>query len=661
MNDFDDLCMNCFAYRRGKEKCPDCGVLVNRVEWNRAALEPGTILAGKYLIGRVLGQGGFGITYLGFDLNLKSKIAIKEFYPNGLMARRNGHVYPINDENQEIFKIGVDNFYAEAENLARFRSNPVIVNVYDFFRANGTAYIVMEKITGKPLEAVLAERGGKFSFDETLKILNPIMDALSTLHDGGLLHRDVAPDNIFLAEDGRIRLIDFGAIQPNSADSENSALTIVKSGFAPVEQYTASGKQGPWTDIYALAALFYRCLIGRNVPDAPDRLSGNDDELQAALSGVANASVRKALLKALTVDPSGRYQSVAEFRAALNEPPNVTLNARSGTRPDRGTSKVSVSEERLKENNPPEKSLKSSQKEKSKSKGKSSLKTTPPRQPRKKSGGIPFAALFVIFALLAGLGAFVYMNWIQPQRESAASTGVKTETVSVTLKPTERIAPTTTEQKRAVLPTRTHIPPTAIPTSIPREPNRKREIDGMTEVNVILNGRSFWIDAHEISYAEYNYFYKQNDETAALKPKTVQDDAEPIVNVSRTNAAKYCAWVGGRLPTYEEWKAAAGVGTVAIVRKQVNCSGERVSLVTSNLHPSGKFGAYDLYGNVWEWINATANADLMKEFHPAINLNSAVIGGSFKNDCAEILNAKEVLVKDGTESGDIGFRCARDE
>lgn len=665
MNDFDDLCINCFAYRRGNEKCPNCGVTIDGVERNRAALDPGTILAGKYLIGRVLGQGGFGITYLGFDLNLKSKIAVKEFYPNGLMARRNGHVYPINDENQEIFKIGVDNFYAEAENLARFRSNEVIVHVYDFFRANGTAYIVMENITGKSLEAVLAEHGGKISLDETLKILNPIMDALSALHDGGLLHRDIAPDNIFIAEDGRIRLIDFGAIQPKSGDSEKSALTIVKSGFAPIEQYTSSGKQGPWTDLYALAALFYRCLTGRNVPDAPDRLSGNDEELRKAMIDISNTSVRKALLKALAIDPSDRFQSIADFRSSLSEPPHVTSSPKSAKKPERAASGSPKAQEEPRNHGKPEQVVKSISKENPKADVKSSAKRISVQKPQKKSGGFPIPAALLILVFVAALVFFGYTNWIQPQSHTAKPTVNLYETDNDEIEPNEPSTQVPTEQKRVVLSTQITIPPTAHPTDMPRKENRRREIDGMIEVNIPFNGRSFWIDEREVSYQQYYAFYTQNTQNgpvAALKPKEVQaNPLEPIVNIPKANAVKYCTWAGGRLPTYEEWKAAAGIGMTAIEIDKVNCGGERVSLVSSNLYPSGKFGVYDLHGNVWEWINAIADADHISQLYPTIKPLYAVIGGSWETGCAEILNAKEVLLDNGEIRDDIGFRCARDD
>ena len=313
MTNFDDLCMNCFEPRQGENPCPKCGAPVKPPSQSGFTLPPGTILSGKYLVGKVLGQGGFGITYLGFDLNLKSKIAIKEYFLNGFVTRRNGKIVPANPQNRETFLEGVETFYREAENLARFRSNPIIVNVYDFFRENGTAYIVMEYITGTSLETYLEKKNGKLGYNETLRILNPIMDALDTLHNAGFLHRDVSPDNILIATDGRIRLIDFGATLPALKGSRENLPTILKTGYAPIEQHAQAEAQGSWTDLYALGATFYRCLTGEAIPEATDRILKDSLSAPSKKGAILPSAADRAIVKALAIHSEDRIQTISRW------------------------------------------------------------------------------------------------------------------------------------------------------------------------------------------------------------------------------------------------------------------------------------------------------------------------------------------------------------
>ena len=212
--DSSELCASCFSPVGPVDVCPVCGYQKNSKDdqdWNK--LHPGTVIHERYVIGRSLGQGGFGITYLGFDLRLKTKLAIKEYYPSGLAVRNTANMTVMNATRDvvEDFRQGMDKFLEEARTVARFESHANIVSVRDFFECNGTAYMVMTYFEGKTMLKYLNERGGVIPFEEAIQILSPIMDALDTIHASGLIHRDISPDNIFMTNTGEIKLLDFGA------------------------------------------------------------------------------------------------------------------------------------------------------------------------------------------------------------------------------------------------------------------------------------------------------------------------------------------------------------------------------------------------------------------------------------------------------------------
>ena len=262
------------------EVCPYCGYREGTPPLAPHYLRPGTVLAGKYLVGRGLGHGGFGTTYIARDQVLGIKLAIKEYLPQDCASRAPGSnmVVPFSGDGAKRFADGLESFLQEARTLARFDGSPNIVGVRDFFTENGTAYLVMNYLEGITLKQYLVRSGGKpVPFEKMLGILLPVMDALRTVHAAGLLHRDVSPDNIFLTTSGQVTLIDFGAArQSMNLNVQNvqqqSVSVILKPGYAPEEQYRSHGRQGPWTDIYALGATMYRTLTGRIPPEALDRL-----------------------------------------------------------------------------------------------------------------------------------------------------------------------------------------------------------------------------------------------------------------------------------------------------------------------------------------------------------------------------------------------------
>ena len=256
--------------------CPHCGFDNASPANEPHQLECRSILVGSYLVGCVLGQGGFGITYVGWDLNLDLKIAIKEYYPLGFAARdthTHVSVLSLTGDKKELYQRGKERFVNEAKTLARLTRDNGIVGVRGFFHENGTAYIIMDFVEGETLKSLATNSGGKLPAQETLRLFRPLCDSIARVHAVGLLHRDISPDNIILRPDGVLTLVDFGAARQISAYGEHSNTINVKHGFAPEEQYRTHGEQGPWSDVYALCATIYRLITGITPPQALDRLT----------------------------------------------------------------------------------------------------------------------------------------------------------------------------------------------------------------------------------------------------------------------------------------------------------------------------------------------------------------------------------------------------
>ncbi len=313
LTSLDSVCLGCMRETASPGVCQRCGFDAAGYEAPLHQLQPGSILNGKYLVGRCLGEGGFGITYIGFDLNLELRVAIKEYYPNGLVTRQVSgtmSVIPFTTQGEQYGR-GLDRFVQEARSLAKFYDLGGIVSVKDFFRENSTAYIVMEYIEGETLKQYVARKGGRLAMEETLLILRPVMESLALVHGAGIIHRDISPDNIMLTRRGA-KLIDFGAAR-TYVDEENRSRTVtLKSGYAPYEQYQTRGEQGPWTDVYALCATVYKCITGATPPEATERVV--EDALTPP--GV-DASVQAAILKGLAVLKKNRYQDVPQLMVAL--------------------------------------------------------------------------------------------------------------------------------------------------------------------------------------------------------------------------------------------------------------------------------------------------------------------------------------------------------
>lgn len=319
---FEKTCYGCFTEKES-EFCTACGFSNSTYPAPVMALPLGTILDGRYITGKVLGIGGFGITYLGFDMRLNVKVAIKEYMPGGV-AVRSGDSYTmtvVSKKQEQAYQSGADKFLEEARILAQLRENPNVVSVQNYFRENQTAYFTMDYIEGKSLQELLHDSNGRISYDKAKTLLLPVMKALILVHSKGLLHRDISPDNIYITDSGNSKLLDFGAAR--STQMNKTMSVILKNGFAPHEQYAADIKQGPWTDVYAMGATLYYCTTGQMPPDSISRIYSDKLIPPTALGASLSAKAEEAILKALAVRPEDRFQSMAEFIGALD---NATTN-----------------------------------------------------------------------------------------------------------------------------------------------------------------------------------------------------------------------------------------------------------------------------------------------------------------------------------------------
>lgn len=265
------ICFGCFKEKEPGIICPYCGFDENK-EKPFLALPLGSILNGRYMVGKVLGIGGFGITYLGYDLTLEIRVAIKEYMPSALATRYTDQYSVVLTGHVEAdYKYGMERFLEEARILAKLQNTPNIVSVQNYFKENNTAYFVMEYIEGMSLKEYVASQGDKIPFEQAMTILQPVMEALEQVHALNLLHRDISPDNIYITANGESRLLDFGAARFAAGDGK-SVSVILKHGYAPEEQYSSHGNQGPWTDVYAMGATLYRCITGILPPDSIERI-----------------------------------------------------------------------------------------------------------------------------------------------------------------------------------------------------------------------------------------------------------------------------------------------------------------------------------------------------------------------------------------------------
>jgi len=317
------LCESCFAECKS-DKCPKCGFESSLYVPQPDVIPCGSILLGKYIVGKVLGKGGFGITYLAYDIKQCKVIAIKEYYPIEFAVRENNgtKLMVTTSSAVQIFSKGLKRFYEEARLIAHLNASPNVVHVYEFFYENNTAYFTMEYLSGMSVKDYV-NSFGVINSSQALYIALCVSEALGCVHrlecdgeqDNYVLHRDVSPDNIMICDDGSIKLIDFGAARQVYPEGSQLLSVIIKPGFAPIEQYQKKGKQGPWTDIYSLGnSLFYALTL--KVPQDPMERYEDDEDYKENIYGI-HSGLWEVIKKTVMIKYADRYADTDELLAAL--------------------------------------------------------------------------------------------------------------------------------------------------------------------------------------------------------------------------------------------------------------------------------------------------------------------------------------------------------
>ena len=319
-----DNCINCFMPIGGASVCPYCGFEPEKARKYTGVLPAFSILRDRYLIGRVLGKGGFGITYLARDFSRQDNdprkiVAVKEYMPAEFSSRGSDtqSITPFADEKSRfVFRHGKEKFVEEARTLAQLRNDPIVVDILDYFEQNNTAYLVMEYLDGADLKHRAKQTGGTLDPVFAKNVFVTVASSLIEIHRKGILHRDLSPDNIVVTNDGRIKLIDFGAAR-SFVSSENKGMSILlKPGFAPPEQYEKKGSHGPWCDVYALCATFYHLVSGKPLVDALFRARGEKQPSLKELGVAVSQKTSDVIEKGMALDYRERYQ---DFGQLLND------------------------------------------------------------------------------------------------------------------------------------------------------------------------------------------------------------------------------------------------------------------------------------------------------------------------------------------------------
>lgn len=312
-------CQDCFRVLGKSAICPSCGYDNAQPPRNQAALPPFTVLHQRYRLGHMLGSGGFGITYVAFDMLRNVRCAIKEYFPLSLADRDTTTTLVVCRGSLQEYQQGLARFYREAQTLGTLNDCQAIVSVWDFFKEHNTAYMVMEFVQGDNLKTVMHNSGMRIPYEQALDYLLQCARALGEIHSKGVIHRDVSPDNIILLPDNRIKLLDFGAAKQVRREI-TSNVVFLKQEFAPPEQYAANGRQGPWSDVYSLGCTFYKLITGIRIPEVAKRSDGADIPPLHVVDPRIPREVSAAFEKAMAIPISDRYQSMEAFIAALGAP-----------------------------------------------------------------------------------------------------------------------------------------------------------------------------------------------------------------------------------------------------------------------------------------------------------------------------------------------------
>jgi formylglycine-generating enzyme required for sulfatase activity/serine/threonine protein kinase len=689
----DARCPNCFEPSPG-QPCSHCG-------WQRGldnqspGLPLGTRLQGAYRIGRVLGHGGFGITYLAWDENLELKLAIKEYLPLHL-AGRDGDRATVSvrpGEAREQFDHGLTGFLNEARALARFDQHPGIVGVKGYLRAHGTGYMVMEYVPGITFKTYLERRGGRIPFADALALLMPVMDALRAVHQGDLLHRDIAPDNIYITTAGQVKLLDFGAARQALRDQSQSLSMIFKPGYAPWEQCHKGGRQGPWTDVYALAATLYRAITGEPPPESPDRME-QDELLAPSRLGLAlPAAAETALMQGLAVKAKDRTQEMVSLQRGLQgQVPPATPPA-----PPR----------------PPQ---------------------PPPAAPTRPRWWGPVLLGSGLMALILGLAYLGYQDQerrsdqaeaarfaeaTRAQRAADAARAAEALRAAETARAEqaakakraadaartaeearlaqERAAQEAARRQQADLPTMVAIPAGSFSMGCqPGEQECEEDEKPAHRVQIV----AFELGQTEVTFDQWDACVADGGCTQKPGDEGWGRGRRPVINVSWDDAQQYVAWLSRqtgqswRLPTEAEWEYAARAGSPTAyfwgndanqgcayangydeTGKRVNefgwenlkCDDGAAQTTAVRSYRSNVFGLYDMSGNVWEWVqdcyhdSYTGAPKDGSEWRGSCSESGRRVlrGGSWGNGPWVLRSANRNGLVTGDRLNDLGFRVAR--
>lgn len=333
-----DLCMNCFSVKGQYVVCPYCGYAEETPPRQPHYLTPGTVLGDHFIVGTSIGVGGFGITYRAYDATLGVIVAVKEFYPVGLVNRSPGErrVGLLSGDKEKQYQEQISRFLMEAQSIAQFGKAKDIVNVYDFFKDNNTAYIIMEYIDGVLLKDYL-EKQGRMDVQTALAIIEPIVEAVKKIHAQGIIHRDISPDNIFIAGDDAVKVFDFGAARLNDSKEGLAAEKVIKVGYSAPEQYRDASDQGYYTDIYSIGAILYQMVTGEKPVESTEREFRDEMPSPRELGVDIDNNLDRAIMEALAVQPELRIQGIGQLDEAIHgkrmaEYPKVKLKRKKRRR-----------------------------------------------------------------------------------------------------------------------------------------------------------------------------------------------------------------------------------------------------------------------------------------------------------------------------------------
>lgn len=318
-----ERCVGCMKPLTAEGRCAYCGLQQDKYRPIPRCLRPGMCLRDRYVLGRVLGEGSFGISYIAWDCLLDTVVAIKEYFPASLVSRHiseedeDTNVYIYEKRESQKYQESLKKYLGEAKSLSAYYDLDGIVSVRDFFYANNTAYIVMGYVDGISVKEYV-EKNGPIEGEKFLRMLEPVIQSLEKVHQTGVLHRDISPDNMLLTRDEKLVLIDFGAARKENINMTRSMTVVFKRGFSPEEQYRTRGQQGAWTDVYALCATAYYALTGKAPDESIQRVLEDDMPSLTEMTDVdLPMQQKRAFMKGMTVDFHHRYQTMDELYQGL--------------------------------------------------------------------------------------------------------------------------------------------------------------------------------------------------------------------------------------------------------------------------------------------------------------------------------------------------------